>query len=366
MTSALITAAALLSGAQTPIDAYRVYELAGAEGGEPRFQIHVPEVRGETKISPKQGWLFEWTVAALARQSYGETPYVPRFRVFSQMRKTENDPAPMVARMALRLWDFNIRKLKLDHNPSANRGIVDFYLCFGGKAGGEHVFQQDTQGGSSTYVHTIYIYAVHTFTDPLEMAREVAHEYGHAALPAIGGFKEPEDWANGHLGERLYLKWMSEEVAAKRLSSYDAMGATAEQLAGWVKRNVDPLVDQAAMKGPDIYLLSQTGQRAFDAYLGLALYAEAILPPAAFARSLKLTGSTAAIDYPKAIVEAAQESDSYVLNIPERLKGKRIWVPLGKGKLVGQAGIVKRTGDWALIESDSSALRILNTNSDKY
>ena len=41
-----------------------------------------------------------------------------------------------------------------------------------------------------------------------EACRELAHEYGHAVLPAIGGFKSPEDWANGYLGERLFLRWL--------------------------------------------------------------------------------------------------------------------------------------------------------------
>jgi hypothetical protein len=359
----LIGCAALLALSLTPRQepAGRLIELAGPEGGVKRLLVQISDERlPAPKISPKQQWVFEWVVSGLGRQQGGDTNYSLRFRVFAQMRRADGDPAPLVARMALRLWDFNVRKLRLDHNPAANIGIVDFYLCFGGKAGGEQLFVKDTENGRETTANAIFIYAVQTFTDSVEMAREVAHEYGHATLLPVRGYSEPEEWASGFMGEKLYLKWLRDELAAKRLGPQDAMGASAEQLDAWVKKSVDPLVLQAALTGPDVALLSRTDKRGMNAFLGLVMFAEAILPPSAFLRSLKLIGSTAAIDYPKAIVLAATEMPSYVLNVPPALRDRRIWIPLGKGRLIGQVGIIRRQGDWAQIEASADAIRVEN------
>jgi hypothetical protein len=357
LTSALLIAVSLL-GAQGAQPAGRMVEITSVDG-EKRLMIQIADERmPEPKISPKWEWIFEWPIGCFGRKP-GDQAFALKFQVFSQMKKAENDPGESVARFAMRLWDYNLLKLRFEHNPSVNNGNIQFYLCFGGKAGGEQLFDTDKQTGSNQ-VNTIYIYAIQTFTDPVEMAREVAHEYGHATLPPIGGFKQPEDWAQGHLGERLYLKWLHADLASGRIHPVDAMGATADKIGAWVKRNVDPLVEQAAVRGPDVTLLGKTGPEAMNAYLGLAMYAEAMLPISAFARSIKLTGSTAAFDYPKAIVAAAAEVENLVLNVPESLRKRPIWIPLGKGKLKGQVNMVKQSGDWAQVTTPAGAITITN------
>lgn len=46
--------------------------------------------------------------------------------------------------------------------------------------------------------------------EELEWWREIAHEYGHVALPALNGFKPPlEPYGNGSLGETLGMMWAS-------------------------------------------------------------------------------------------------------------------------------------------------------------
>jgi len=263
-----------------------------------------------------------------------------RFRVFEQQKRENGDLAEQVARMALRLWDLSFQRLRRDHNPVTNFGIVDFYLCFGGKAGGEQLMDVDPQEkspeGGSKKVNTIYIYAIQTFTDPVEMAREVAHEYGHATLPPVGGFKEPEDWANGYLGERLFLKWIRDLMVTKAYGPFDAMGADLPSLDAWVKKKVDPLAESAGKAGPANPLLAKEGPKAMDAYLGLALYAEATLPAKVFGRSLLLTGSTAAVDYPKAIALAAEEPGLLCLQRAGQLGRKADLGASGKGQGHGQ------------------------------
>lgn len=330
-------------------------------GGEPRTMFVVKGDRLERpKTSPKHNWMFEWLVSGYGRMTTGPNDnYNLRLRVFSQERKAENDRAPFVARMVLRLWDYNLQKLRYDHAREYNNQIVDFYLCWGGEAGGEHLFDEDFEGDRPRKVNTVYIYQIQTFTDPVEMAREVAHEYGHATLPPVGGFVKPEDWGNGYLGEKLYLRYLRDEMKANRLGPADAMGADAVALGKWVAVHVDPLVKKAAAEPPSEPLLRSKGQKGIDAYTGLALYAESILPPRAFGRALRLGGSNNAWDLPKGIVLAATEVEDLELKVPAIAAGQPIWVPLGRGTLTG-GKVLKRAGDWAQVQPSGATMRVKN------
>lgn len=349
--------AALVVGAgQGPVARHLYLPNPGFE--EPRLLLHIPTERLEVpKFAPKfPDWQFDWITNVLGHVE-GAPPrqYGLRFRVFAQERRQANDKGERVGRLLGRLWETNNTQLKFDHAPHFNDRVIDVYICYGGEAGGEQLFDDDKDGlGRPVKVNTIYIYALDSFTQSVEMAREVCHEYGHSTLPPIGGFVDPEDWANGYLGEKLYMRSLRDRMAAKLLEPADVMGASLESLDAWVKRNVDPLVQAAALKGPDAELLAGKGQASMDAYLGLALYAEAVLPMSVFRRSLVLTGSTKATDYPNALVMASEEPDSYEVSVPEILKGKSLWVPLGKAKLSG-AKVLQRRGDWAKIQPDPSA-----------
>jgi hypothetical protein len=305
---------------------------------------------------PGQKWEFDWQVAG-----YVKNPAIDafdlRFRVFSQEHKSIGDPSVPVTRELLRLWDFVYQRLKRDHTARMQR-FVDVFLCWGGKPGGEQVFEQSDEGGEQRLVNSIYIYDIASFTDPVEMAREVAHEYGHAVLPPVGGFKEPEDWANGYLGEKLFLTWLRDAEASGALAPADAMGATEPQLNAWVKKNVDPLVLKIAEHGPDLALLSKSGPEAMNEYLGLALYAATVLPESVFARSLALIGSTSAKDYPEAVMLASEEPERLVLHIPNNLKKQPIWIPLGKGHL-GGASLMARAGNWAKVQPSQGVVTVL-------
>lgn len=345
--------------AQDP--AAKVWQMPGPEGGEPRIQIiQNMERMDPPKFSPKQKWIFEWVTSGMGRENVQENQLALRIRVFAQQQKEKDDPSPKVARMAMRLWDYNNRVLGIPHSPMFDDGRVHFYLCFGGEAGGEQLFDEDEEGDRRKKVNTIYIYQIQNLRQPLEMAREVAHEYGHATLPAVGGFKTPEDWANGYLGEKLFLRYLRNELAAKRLGYDDSCGATVDQLDAFVKGEVDPLCAAIALKGPPEFdKLGGSGPVAMDAYMGLTLYIAEILPPRMFSRTLKLTGSTSARDVPAAISLAIEEPPTYVVAIPDYLKGKDVWVPVGKGKVSG-AGVLKKQGDWALIRPLEGAVRVTN------
>ncbi|HVT13046.1 MAG TPA: hypothetical protein VHE55_12350 [Fimbriimonadaceae bacterium] len=322
------------------------------------------------KESPKlfndQRWEFDWLTSGygnLGEEGVGAL----RVRVYSQERKEESeDIAPKVARMALRIWDRTFHRLKIDSPHDFNGGIIDYFLCFGGKAGGEQLFDKelvrdrvDPSRTNVVRVNTIYIYRLDTFKEPIEMAREVAHEYGHAILPPIGGFKQPEVWADGYLGEKLFLKWIRNDIAAGRLTPDDAMGASLDKLSAWVAQNVDPLADQAAYQEPVPALINES-KGGMDDFIGLALYVEALCPPAVFTRSLEYTadahkgsgenGVTLPTDYATYVSQAASEMESLTLSVPKSVfdSKKPIWIPMAKGTCTG-ARVITRRGGWAQV-----------------
>ncbi len=319
-----------------------------------RYYIHLDRLN-PPKYSPKkfgttdpEPYEFDWEIDGLGKHHDGDL-FDQLFKVYSQERKSEGDIAPQVMRMLLNLWNLDYKRFKFDHKELYKKN-VDVYLCWGGDPGGEQRMDLDWDDQKPTRqikVNTIYIYDINSFTNPIEMAREVAHEYGHAVLTPVGGFVDPEDWGNGQLGEKIFLMWCREEMAHGRLVPDDVMGATLPMLTAWLKKNVDPLVYQDATTGPQFALLGDHGQNAMDAFTGLVCYADSLFGDQVAGLSLKLT-SQQAKDYPAALLTACEQTQRVVVGIPEMLKGKDLWVPLGKGR-VSVATILKRNGDWALI-----------------
>jgi len=355
---ALLAVAAL--GIQDP--AGKVFTIGETDPDKVRLQYFVPEERlPEPKKTPKLFEAgeqkvpleFQYLIGAYGRIDPEKDPTMRlKFRVFSQDRSTHENVAPLAARLLLQAWDINIRKLKNDHPLPFNDGIIDVYLCWGGTPGGEHAFEvaEDKVNNRQTRVSSIYIYDVPSFKDPVDMARELLHEYGHATLNAIGGYKTPEDLANGQLGEKLFMTYLLEAYAAKRIESVDMMRAELPMVASWVKKNVDPLVQVVAEKGPQRGMLEGIGQGAMDAANGLILYMNALLPPNVFAQSLKnMGGSSNAIDYLRAVKDALAVRPATALNIPDKWKNIAIWVPLADNWRLQNGTIVRREGDWALI-----------------
>ncbi len=307
---------------------------------------------------PPTPWEFPWLT-----RGYAQPKSVPegwlRFRIYSQDRKEKNDTAERVGQMLLALFEQSVTHLKRDHSEKYNFRIVDVFLCWGGKPGGEQRFDVINVKGEVIPINTIYFYDLPSFTDPVETAREVAHEYGHAVLPAIGGYEAPEGWANGYLGEKLFLTYLSEGMGMGLCTPDDAMGATKTDLDRWLAKNVQPLVTQASQTLPTPLLLADRSAAGMDRYIGLAMYAATVLPDAVFRRSLLLTGSTEAKDYPEAIALAAEEPEEFTLRIPSYLKGKTLWVPLNKGKVAG-AKVLRYMGKWAKVQPTSDEVVVQN------
>lgn len=342
------------------------FALPDADGKPSRLLINQNKEKraGGPKLSPRSfgepphKFEFDWVTGGYVENSEDPAYRDLRFRVYSQDRRDKDDPAWNVARMLLRLWETTRTDYALDHNPLYNGGLVDVYLSQGGLAGGEQRFEVDDQQSPPVKVNTIYIYDLPSFTDPIEMAREVAHEYGHAILPPVGGFLKPEDWANGYLGEKIYLRKFAREMAAGRMWPQDVMGTDKEKMAEWVGKNVDPVTDAIALKGPRLDLAKTRGKASMDAYLGTALWVEEAYGPKVFARSAKMNGEADVKGYLDAVQLAVEEPDRIEVNLPARLAGKAIYLPVGKAKIQGGTVLLKKNG-WAKIQP-SGPLVIVN------
>jgi hypothetical protein len=360
---------ALLAALALGQDVVNIHQVAlpNPFGGNSRLTVWFePEARLDPpKYSPKLFGIepdkapleFDYSNVGLVHVP-GEPDLRARFFVYEQQRKQKDDIAFPVTDMLLRLWEYNFFHLNLDHNEKYVLRCVDVYLCWGGSPGGEQLFDIDKSFKGNQYVNTIYIYDLPSFNKPIEMAREVAHEYGHATLPVVGGFKNPEDWGNGYLGEKLFLTYMRDELAKGQLKPEDAMGATAADLDTWVKANVDPLVVKAASSPPNLELLGGTGQASMNAYMGLVLYCSQIFPDEVFQQVLSLMKSPDAKDIPPMILLAIDRSQEISLKIPSSLEGKPIWVPISTAKVQG-ATVVSTKDGWALIKP-TGTVKLIN------
>ena len=320
-----------------------------------------PKRFGENKIP----WEFPWVTGGYAHVATEKNPFELRFQIFAQEQK--NSKAPQVAQMLLRLWDYNYERLKLVHSPLYHGGLVEVYLCYGGRAGGEQLLDEETTPDTVhpgrtivNKVNTIYIYDLPSFTDPVEMAREVAHEYGHATWWPIGGFNEPEEWADGYLAEKIYLRWLRDAMAKGEITPDDAMGATQAGLDKWVLENVDPLMMKAAQTLPTTALLADKSAAGMNAFIGLATYIEALFPEKVFSRSLQLIGSVEAKDYPSGVLAAVEEPDEITLNVPSKMFGHAIWLPVGKGKVTGGKIMKFDPSGWVQVEVRNAPIVITN------
>lgn len=276
-----------------------------------------------------------------------------RFRVYSQSLKDNLGFGIPVVKQLLRLWEMDLTWLRIDHSELYHDQIVDVYLANGGTPGGQQLFGVDEENGIRFKSNMIYIYDLPSFSDPLEECREVAHEYGHAVLPAIGGYSEPEYWANGYLGEKLYLRWLDEELKDGKITTDDTMGATADQLDGWIAKNIDPIESTAARLGPKSPKLSGSTAASMAAFHGIVCYCDSIMPHKMFGRSLELIGSQKAADYLSGAVLASQES-SWKPTFPDYLMGKAVWLPVGSTGQVTGAKVLAKAKGWVKVMASSN------------
>lgn len=298
------------------------------------------------KICPLNGWEFQNET----RVSHIENDKQEvRFRVFAQKPQSKLLSSSNVGNFLARLYDYNMSVLRLDHSPQFQNRQVTVYLCNSGQAGGQQLFGLDSQDfeGIKTpqSVNTVYIYDVTTLDDSVEACRELAHEYGHATLPPVKIKGGREEWANGHLGERLYLFNLAQQLKTNKVSVETLFGAKSDDIQRYLKTKVYPLVQRVKKEGPNLASLAKSDDQAFEAYLALACYAFAVLPSECFRRAIILNPNESATGFAKSLIESVNERSLVELKITDQ---SPVWIPIGNGNLEG-AKILERAGKWAKV-----------------
>ena len=303
----------------------------------------------------KKPYEFEWLTEGFVRAWKSTNEPQLRFRVFSQDRKVHGDLSVQTAQFLLRLWTYNFNELKLDHKPDYSRSCVDVYLCFSGEPGGEQLFDEDSQAkGISSKVNTIYIYDLPSLKEPLEKVRELSHEYGHASLPAVGGYDKPEYWANGYLGEKLFMSWLASQP---NITADQLYGCEPETLKRYVEKTCTPLVINGATNYPATKFLTAKSTQAMNHYIGLMLWMQTVLPPNILSQSMKIMRTYNPQEVPEAIVNASDGIEPYEFTVPGYLVGKKIWLPFGHLHIKG-AAVASRNGGWIAITAPKTPISV--------
>lgn len=246
-------------------------------------QVYVP--RNGTLAGPRQDPKFNQTFGLRCVVRAWEDPAGEkdvRFLVhFSE--PGEEALARRVSGVLARVYWMGVEYLAL---PRARRGApVDVWLTRVGKAGAEQ------------FRNNIYVYGIAEDRAPAEWVREMAHEYSHIILPEVGPFTSPEKWANGYLGERLFLKWLIDQ---------DQTGIWGTPFAGsaYLANQVYPLRDRFMNAGP----ASPDGQRTdapgMQHYIGFGLAIEALYGPRMLREALRLAPSNAPLSLGAGLAQA--------------------------------------------------------------
>ena len=146
---------------------------------------------------PQHGWKFAKVTYLYLPDSSAVSGYLS---LFCTVHYAAGSDSALAGRIAALLALAHQTLVKRTGRAAANgTAPFDVWLCAGGQSGGEQ------------WRSNLYLYSLQEPRSSIEWIREVVHEYSHLALPAVGGYQEPEYWANGYLGERLLVRWLQRE-----------------------------------------------------------------------------------------------------------------------------------------------------------
>ncbi|NMC83015.1 MAG: hypothetical protein GYA63_09205 [Armatimonadetes bacterium] len=133
--------------------------------------------------------------------------------------------------------------------------------------------------GAEQWANAITFGRVDVPRTPLEWARQMAHEWGHASLAGLTGYTEPEAWTNGDTGERVYLSTLHDWGWLRDWDpSIDAKAYLDSRVLAPVRR--------WAQTGPVPALVRSRGADGYEHAVGAALYVRAVYGPWILARTL--------------------------------------------------------------------------------
>jgi hypothetical protein len=259
--------------------------------------------------------------------------------------------AERACQLLLHCYELARTRLGLDHPLQYDR-LLRVFLSREGQAGGE---QQ---------ANLLYLYRVSESLPPAEWLRELTHEYGHFILPPINSFKEPEAWANGDLGERLFGLWLLEAYEANQIGSEGVMGVERSVLVRYVQRKVQPLIDRMACEGLSQARWRSRRREGYEEYLALALYAERVYGAERLGRAMRIAGGVEPDDFLKGLRESLLE----VPHLRVNLLRNPIWLLLPGGTRRWRAPTNTRLTpdpkrpDWLLCHSRQPTLLLQQEN----
>lgn len=247
------------------------------------------------RIDPKHGWQFTVACYGYFRNEYQTQPEL-RFRVYAQ--QIEDLPqAQKVCRLLLRLQQIAWQRLRLQVNLQGER-VLNVWLCRQGNAGGEQ------------WRNNLYVYSIQGIQQPIEWLREVAHEFGHALLPSISGYTLPESWANGYMGERLFLSWIEPLASDGQIAQEDLCDTPAQNIRYFVQQRCIPLRNRWATEGFPKDDFHRTDALGMGALIGLALYIDNVYGSDMLRATFARLAETQPSALWKAFTEAVREADT--------------------------------------------------------
>lgn len=274
-------AAAVASGASAQVAARKEPLRRGSfKYVDPRLPANLPErgweiykklgERDRPRRDPKYNVVYPYSVGVNCLENVQDelTSGERRFEIFYQ--KKEDEPlARQVGSVMARLhW--------LGHDylgVTTGRGGTQLWLSHTGTAGAE-----EADGH-------LWLHAIGEQRAPAEWVRELAHEYAHAVLPELGPYSRPERWANGYLGERLFLKWMLHDNRQSDVWTEPIDGAA------YVVNQVKPLTDLFLNEGPDSPRGALTNEDGMHFLIGQFMMLEAAHGPVLLREMLGRIGS---------------------------------------------------------------------------
>ncbi len=130
-----------------------------------------------------------------------------------------------------------------------------------------------TTPGGEQWRNNVYLYDVGDGRSSIEWIREIAHEYGHLAIPPVGGdYTSPEAWANGYIGERLMVRWLADPDLAGAGAVEQDWGRTFSGYPNFKRILIDPALQTFEQHGLSRSMLARRDETGMRYVIGLLLY----------------------------------------------------------------------------------------------
>ncbi len=288
-------------------------------------------------------------------QDHGAIRYTRRFAVYAP-HADDLPIARRAARLLVLIYSEVHTRLKFDH-PFGQALFV--FL--------NPNSYQNADAGGEQFRDRVYIFSIYSHRSPIEWMREIAHEYGHYILPGVTGFTSPEAWANGVLGERLFLYWIGEDTAAGNIDKKELPFVTTKELEDYQALQTIPLISRIQRRTIlSSSYFSRTDSTGMDDYTALVLYTTALYGSSqlryAFSYTAPQPGTplVKAPDFLKGVEHSLDSADSLLIHLPVNAHSKiaplLIYLPKGQWKLAFTSALK----DWK-IDTGIDFVHLLST-----